>query len=412
MDVPSETITVERDWNAPEVQSLAGVLRFRDYGSYIEDLARGVTVVVDDAEQDPRTADNAQALKAINARAFVNMPLTEQGDIVALLYLNHGAPRIWTVEELALIREVGERTRTATERLRATAALRQSEARLLQANETLEANVQARTTELMKTEAALRQSQKMEAVGQLTGGIAHDFNNLLMTIGGSLDLLDKRISEGRLEGVGRYINAAHEASRRASSLTQRLLAFARRQTLDPKMVDINRIIAGMADLVRRSVGPNIEVEVVEAGGLWGAKLDLSQLENTILNLCINARDAMAPDGGRITIETANKWLDDRAARERELPPGQYVSLCVTDTGSGMDEGLIAKIFDPFFTTKPLGQGTGLGLSMTYGFVRQSGGQVRVYSEVGKGTTMCLYFPRSVDPGSANDGDDDERVAVG
>ena len=249
------------------------------------------------------------------------------------------------------------------------------------------------TTDKRQLEEQLRQSQKMEAVGQLTGGIAHDFNNLLAGISGSLELLGKRIDAGRLEGVARYIDTAQESTRRAAALTQRLLAFARRQTLDPKVVDINRVIAGMADLLNRSVGPAIHMEVVQAAGLWPARLDPSQLENAVLNLCINSRDAMAPNGGRITIETANKWLDDRAAKDREVPPGQYVSICVTDTGAGMPPEVIAKVFDPFFTTKPLGQGTGLGLSMIYGFVRQSGGQVRIYSEVGKGTTMCLYLPR-------------------
>jgi PAS domain S-box-containing protein len=251
----------------------------------------------------------------------------------------------------------------------------------------------AAEAELAKAQEALRQSQKMEAVGQLTGGIAHDFNNLLTGISGSLELLQMRLREGRLGGVERYIDAAQGAARRAASLTQRLLAFSRRQTLDPKAVDANKLIAGMEELIRRTVGPDIEVEVVGAGGLWMTRVDQSQLENSLLNLCINARDAMAPDGGRLTIETANKWLDDRAARERELSPGQYVSLCVTDTGTGMPPEVIARAFDPFFTTKPLGQGTGLGLSMIYGFVRQSGGQIRIYSEVGKGTTMCLYLPR-------------------
>ena len=259
--------------------------------------------------------------------------------------------------------------------------------------ETLEQRVAERTSQLMQAEEALRQSQKMEAVGQLTGGIAHDFNNLLGGISGSLELLEKRISEGRLEGVQRYITSAHEGARRAASLTQRLLAFSRRQALDPRPIDANRLISGIEDLVRRTVGPSITVEVVGAGGLWPTKVDASQLESALLNLCINARDAMAPDGGRLTIETANKWLDERAARERELPPGQYVSICVTDTGVGMTPEIIARAFDPFFTTKPIGQGTGLGLSMVYGFVRQSNGQVRIYSEVGKGTTMCLYLPR-------------------
>jgi len=273
------------------------------------------------------------------------------------------------------------------------AELKDSEARLRELNETLEQRVEERTRELRLAEEALLQAQKMEAVGQLTGGIAHDFNNLLMGISGSLEILGKRIAQGRTSGLEHYIVAARDAARRAAALTQRLLAFSRRQTLDPRPIDVNKMIAGMEDLIRRSVGPDIAVEVVGAGGLWLTKADSSQLENSLLNLCINARDAMAPRGGRLTIETANKWLDERAAKSRELPPGQYVSLCVTDTGTGMEPDVIAHAFDPFFTTKPLGEGTGLGLSMVYGFVRQSGGQVRIYSEPGKGTTMCLYLPR-------------------
>jgi nitrogen-specific signal transduction histidine kinase len=250
----------------------------------------------------------------------------------------------------------------------------------------------AAEAELAKAQEALRQSQKMEAIGQLTGGIAHDFNNLLAGISGSLELLERRMAEGRLGGLERYIVGAQGSARRAAALTQRLLAFSRRQTLDPKPTDINRLIGGMEELIRRTVGPGIEVEVAGARGIWTTKVDPSQLESALLNLCINARDAM-PDGGRITIATANKWLDERAAQERELAPGQYVSLCVTDTGTGMTPEVMAQAFDPFFTTKPLGQGTGLGLSMIHGFVRQSGGQVRIYSELGKGTTMCLYLPR-------------------
>ncbi|MDN5289740.1 MAG: hybrid sensor histidine kinase/response regulator [Mucilaginibacter sp.] len=259
-------------------------------------------------------------------------------------------------------------------------------------NTTLEQRVQERTGQLQQTEEALRQAQKMEAVGQLTGGIAHDFNNLLQGITGALDRVQHRIAEGRVKEVDRFLKAAVDSANRAAALTHRLLAFSRRQTLDPRALDPNRLIAGMEDLIRRTMGPTVQVEVVGAGGLWPIRADGSQLENSLLNLCINARDAM-PDGGRLTIETANKWLDARAAKDRELPPGQYVSLCVTDSGTGMAPEVIARAFDPFFTTKPLGQGTGLGLSMIYGFVRQSGGQVRIYSEEGKGTTMCLYFPR-------------------
>lgn len=245
---------------------------------------------------------------------------------------------------------------------------------------------------LREAEEALRQSQKMEAVGQLTGGLAHDFNNLLTGIIGSLELLQIRLGQGRIKDIDRYVTAAQGAAKRAAALTHRLLAFSRRQTLDPKPTDLNRLVMGMEELVRRTVGPEIAVEVVTAGGMWATLIDASQLENALLNLCINARDAM-PGGGRLTIETANRWLDEHAAAERDLSPGQYVSLCVTDTGVGMTPEVIARAFDPFFTTKPIGQGTGLGLSMVYGFVRQSGGQVRIYSEVGQGTTMCLYLPR-------------------
>ena len=260
------------------------------------------------------------------------------------------------------------------------------------AKETLEQRVAERTRELTQAHDALRQAQKMEAVGQLTGGIAHDFNNLLMAIGGSLELIERGLARRGVEGLERYLQGAKSSTRRAAALTQRLLAFSRRQTLDPKPTDINKLIYGLEDLIRRTVGPSIEVEVVGQASLWPALVDAAQLESAIINLCINSRDAM-PQGGRITIESANKWLDDRSAKERELSPGQYLSISVTDTGTGIPNAVVDRIFDPFFTTKPIGEGTGLGLSMVHGFVRQSGGQVRVYSEEGKGTTMCLYLPR-------------------
>jgi signal transduction histidine kinase len=258
--------------------------------------------------------------------------------------------------------------------------------------ETLEQRVEERTQALLNAEEALRQAQKMEAVGQLTGGLAHDFNNILAGIGGSLELMKTRLAQGRISDIDKYVAGAQAAVKRAANLTQRLLAFSRRQTLDPRPSDLNRIVAGMQDLVSRSVGPGIEVETAAAGGLWTAFVDVGQLENALLNLCINARDAM-PDGGKLTIETGNRWLDERAAGERGLDRGQYVSLCVSDTGTGMSPDVIARAFDPFFTTKPIGQGTGLGLSMVYGFAGQSGGAARIYSEAGKGTMICIYLPR-------------------
>lgn len=256
-------------------------------------------------------------------------------------------------------------------------------------------------TEKRAIEEQLRQSQKMEAVGQLTGGLAHDFNNLLTGISGSLEMMQVRMAQGRTAEFDRYFMAAQGAVKRAAALTHRLLAFARRQTLDPKPTNVNQLLSGLEDLVRRTVGPGVRVEVVGASGLWPTLVDPNQLENAVLNLCINARDAM-PDGGKLTIETANKWIDERAARRHDLPVGQYVSVCVTDTGVGMTPEVISKAFDPFFTTKPIGEGTGLGLSMIYGFARQSGGQVRIYSEFGQGTTMCIYLPRHADGALADE----------
>jgi signal transduction histidine kinase/ActR/RegA family two-component response regulator len=263
---------------------------------------------------------------------------------------------------------------------------------------------------LHDAEEALRQAQKMEAVGQLTGGLAHDFNNLLAGISGSFEMIGTRLSQGRTGDVERYLSAGQGATRRAAALTHRLLAFSRRQTLSPKSVVINRLMSELVELVQRTVGPAISVETIAAGGLWPTLVDANQLENAILNLCINARDAM-PDGGRITIETGNKWLDRRAANERGLEPGQYVTVCVSDTGTGIDKAIVDRVFDPFFTTKPIGEGTGLGLSMVYGFARQSHGHVRIYSEVGQGTMVCIYLPRHLgDEGDTDMADEAATVA--
>jgi len=245
---------------------------------------------------------------------------------------------------------------------------------------------------LQAAEEALRQSQKMEAIGQLTGGIAHDFNNLLTGISGSLELLETRIGQQRYGGLDRYIGAAKRSASRAAALTHRLLAFSRRQTLDPKPTDMNRLIRDMDELVRRTMGPTIEIATRLEPALGSTLVDSNQLENALLNLCINARDAM-PEGGRLTIETRNILLDAAKAREQDVPAGEYVSLSVQDTGSGMPEDVIERAFDPFYTTKPLGEGTGLGLSMVYGFVRQSGGQARIFSQIGKGSSVQLLLPR-------------------
>ncbi|HEV7251834.1 MAG TPA: PAS domain S-box protein [Mesorhizobium sp.] len=247
-------------------------------------------------------------------------------------------------------------------------------------------NEQAR---LREAEDALRQAQKMEAVGQLTGGIAHDFNNMLAVVIGGLSMLDRKLKRGDTD-VARYVEGAMEGASRAASLTQRLLAFSRQQPLAPEPVDLNGMIAGMTELLARSLGETVAVETRLAPGLWLTKVDRSQLENAVLNLALNARDAM-PEGGRLTLATAN--LDPAEAERQALAPGPYVMVCVSDTGSGMSEEVKARAFDPFFTTKGVGKGTGLGLSQVFGFIRQSGGHVAIDSGLGRGTTVRLFLPR-------------------
>ena len=291
-----------------------------------------------------------------------------------------------------LIARVGANLELARVRTEATAALHEL-------NETLAQRVEAEVAERMKVEEALRQALKMEAIGQLTGGVAHDFNNLLQVVLGNLDTLRRRVSgtvaPTRSE-IMRFVESAMRGADRAASLTQRLLAFSRRQPLEPRPVDINRLVTGMSELLRRTLGESIAIETVLGGGAWRIHADPNQLENSIINLAVNARDAM-PNGGRLTIESANAHLDEAYATEhQEVLPGQYVMLAVSDTGMGMSKEVLASAFDPFFTTKEIGQGTGLGLSQVYGFVKQSGGHVKIYSELGEGTTVRIYLPRLVD----------------
>jgi PAS domain S-box-containing protein len=247
-------------------------------------------------------------------------------------------------------------------------------------------------TEQRRMEEALRQSQKMEVIGQLTGGVAHDFNNLLTVIMGNIDALRRHIGVAGSE-AHEILERAMRGATRAAALTQRLLAFSRRQPLAPQALNLNRLVAGTSELLQRTLGERIDVETVLAGGLWWISADANQLESALLNLAVNARDAMS-EGGRLTIETANIYLDEAyAMAHEELKAGQYAMLAVSDTGSGMSSEIIGKAFEPFFTTKGVGQGTGLGLSQVYGFVKQSGGHVKIYSELGQGTTVKLYFPR-------------------
>ena len=292
-----------------------------------------------------------------------------------------------------------DRRRYERELLEARRSAEEASHALRDLNETLEARVEERTRELMVAEEQLRQAQKMEAVGQLTGGVAHDFNNLLQVIVGNLEILTRNLpaDSPRLK---RSAENAMNGAKRAATLTQRLLAFSRRQPLAPQPVDVNKLVTGMSDLLARTLGETIQLETVLAGGLWRVEADPNQMENAILNLAVNARDAM-PSGGKLTIETMNGHLDRAyAAQHAEVLPGQYVTICVSDTGVGMDKDVLSRVFEPFFTTKEVGRGTGLGLSMVYGFIKQSGGHVKVYSEPGQGTTVRIYLPRLV--GEVND----------
>ena len=274
---------------------------------------------------------------------------------------------------------------------------RESFAAATSANERLTAANQQLIEQVSRREAAesqLRQAQKMEALGQLTGGIAHDFNNMLGVIMGALDLVTRRIAKGDF-GIQRFLDAATAASERAATLTQRLLAFARQQPLSPQPLDANQMIGNMSELLYSTLGEKIQIQTVKAAGLWIAHADSQQLENAILNIAINGRDAM-PDGGKLTIETANSYLDEAYCRENpEIQPGQFAMVAITDTGSGMTPEVAARAFDPFFTTKATGKGTGLGLSQVYGFVKQSHGHIKVYSEPGAGTTVKIYLPRLI-----------------
>ncbi|WP_165191744.1 PAS domain S-box protein [Caulobacter soli] len=385
-------------WTDGSVPPLLGRFPAHAFGrKIVAKLGAGETVVVDDLFSDAISdeAETRATASSVDTRAILVVPFLRAGRLHTIVYLNDRPARFWRADEIAFMQEVAERTRQVIERGEAEAALRAL-------NATLEIRVEARTRELRSTEEALRQSQKMEAIGQLTGGIAHDFNNLLQGITGSLDLMQRRLNEGRTAELGRYVTGAMASAQRAAALTHRLLAFSRRQPLDPRSVRPNPLIGSMEELLRRTLGETIELTLSLPDDLWPTRCDPNQLENAVLNLAINARDAM-PDGGRLTIETRNVDLDQvDAVTEPDLRPGRYVCISVSDTGVGMSAEIIARAFEPFFTTKPTGQGTGLGLSMIYGFARQSHGHAKIDSAPGKGATFKLYLPR--DEGEAEDQD--------
>ncbi|MDB5446045.1 MAG: histidine kinase [Phenylobacterium sp.] len=358
----------------------------------------------DDITQDARYGHNhprrGMPEGHLPVRSYLAVPvISRSGDVLGGLFFGHAATAVFTERSEAGLSGLAAEAAVAIDNARLSQAAqreiterRRAEEALRQLNATLEEQVEERTAQLREREEALRQSQKMEAVGQLTGGVAHDFNNLLQVIIGNLDTLTRNIPAESARLLRAATNAMNGA-RRAAALTQRLLAFSRRQPLNPKPISVNSLVTGLSELIHRTLGEPVSVETVLAAGLWQVEVDPNELEAAILNLAVNARDAM-PDGGRLTIETVNAHIDDGyAASHAEVMAGQYVAISVSDTGAGMDSKTAAQAFEPFFTTKPVGKGTGLGLSQVYGFVKQSGGHVKIYSELGQGTTVKIYLPR-------------------
>jgi PAS domain S-box-containing protein len=357
-----------------------------------------------DITKDPRYGRNhphrGMPQGHLPVRSYLAVPvLSRSGAVLGGLFFGHSTVNVFTERaERSLIGLSGEAAIAMDNVELSQATLKEIEERkraeeaLRQFNATLENQVAERTEQLRVNEEALRQSQKMEVVGQLTGGVAHDFNNLLQIIMGNLDTARRGLTEGSPR-VSRALESAANGARRAASLTQRLLAFSRRQPLNPKPIDVNALVSGMSDLLHRTLGEVTDVLTVQGAGLWRIEADATELESAVLNLALNARDAM-PQGGRLTIETANTDIDrSYAVQHAEVLPGQYVVISVSDTGMGMSADAISRAFEPFFTTKPVGEGTGLGLSQVYGFVKQSGGHVKIYSELGQGTCVKIYLPR-------------------
>jgi signal transduction histidine kinase len=345
-------------------------------------------------------------------RSYLAVPVfSRTGEVLGGLFFGHSETGVFGERSERGLSSLAAEAGVAIDNARLIAERRKAEEALRALNATLEEQVAERTRELVAKDEALRQSQKMEAVGQLTGGVAHDFNNLLQIITGNLETLQRNLPADAVR-LNRAAASAMSGAKRAAALTQRLLAFSRRQPLDPKAVAANGLVSGLADLLQRTLGEAISIETVNGAGLWMVEVDPNELEAAVVNLAVNARDAM-PEGGRLTIETANTHIDEAyAASHPEVVPGQYVAISVSDTGVGMDAQTIEQAFEPFFTTKPVGKGTGLGLSQVYGFVKQSGGHVKIYSEIGQGTTIKLYLRRYTGEGAAAPGEQEQLAPEG
>jgi signal transduction histidine kinase/DNA-binding response OmpR family regulator len=360
----------------------------------------------DDITRDPRYGQNApyygKPKGHLPVRSYLAAPVVSRsGEVLGGLFFGHSETSVFTGRDELIIGGIAAQAAIAIDNARLYSASRQAQESLARLNESLEQRVSEEITERMRAEELLRQAQKMEAVGQLTGGVAHDFNNLLTAVCGGADTL-RRLLPQELgqhgDRIWRAVRMIEAGSQRAATLTQRLLAFARRQALDPRPLDANKLVAGMSELLRRTLGEAIAIETVLAGGLWRTMADPNHLESALLNLAVNARDAMA-SGGRLTIETANTYLDETyATQHADVQPGQYVMIAVSDTGTGMTKETMERVFEPFFATKEVGQGTGLGLSQVYGFIKQSDGHIKLYSELEHGTVVKLYLPRLVGEG--------------
>ncbi|HEV2538707.1 MAG TPA: ATP-binding protein [Frateuria sp.] len=371
----------------PELLSIAGKIY---YETHFAPLLR-MQGAFDEVALDLRSADGTVMPVLVNARERRD---TDGRTLAIRITVMRARDRRRYEQELL---EARRRADVATAEMRELAG-------------TLETRVAEELAQRQEVENRLRQAQKMEAIGQLTGGVAHDFNNLLTVILGGLETIERQLASPAKDArarMERAVTMARHGAQRAATLTSRLLAFARRQPLQPRSTDASRLITGLADLLQRTLGATIALETVAGGGLWSAMADAGELENALVNLAVNARDAM-PEGGRLTIETSNACLDEDyvASVPEPLSAGHYVLIAVSDTGHGMDQTVLQKAFEPFFTTKDVGKGTGLGLSQVYGFARQSGGHVRIYSEFGQGTTVKLYLPRCLDARSADPADPD------
>ncbi|PXA92260.1 hypothetical protein DMC47_24190 [Nostoc sp. 3335mG] len=388
--LPGRRIRIGPVWSSSRMDSLSGEHEVEFCGDRIaEAWESGVAFSYSDAEHDP--LGGLDELAAMGVRSGLTVPIRRAERFHSAFFLHSDQVREWGEDDIALVREVGELTLLAVERGEAMIGLQSRVAQQESALSQQAGELHHQTAGRERAESQVRQLQKMEAVGQLTGGIAHDFNNMLAIVIGGLDLMERKLQRGDTD-VSRYLVSAMDGATRAAALTQRLLAFSRQSPLDPEPIDLGTLISGLTEMLERTLGERVRMKTALGGSLWQVHADSNQLESVIVNLAVNARDAM-PDGGTLTIEGSNAHLDEAYARAEDVPEGQYVLLAITDTGIGMSPEVLAKAFDPFFTTKTVGKGTGLGLSQVFGFVRQSGGHVKILSEPGRGTTVKVFLPR-------------------